>query len=480
MIDEGYFKSSDDEQDKFDTKWEIIYFFEKYYLIDQKQIDATYEKIGMKKTFNTKAEKLYTIIKRDSDGPKDIAHFLIELQLEFPKNIPREGVEDIYDYVNDKKYTTQQWVKFFKEKFPKILSNDEYFPNSFKTIFSIAFRKLNNFGGMNDIADKIGEFTDKLADKLNFEDNNNNNSSDSQNVLSGVDPFSPNLDLSVYNNQQIEINEDDQIDVDDDKNDDDTGSQTPTLKSYEEKNNVPFLTTIQPPVEENNKSNVVDDLYNFINTTTNTSSSLPPIYSTPSPLGPVPPLPPIYSTSNSNTLPPFPPAQSAIYSIPSTFNLPPSPSLSNVSSKQLNLNDIYSLTSTEGVDINEFEVNDDEEDEGKNKVISGAEYLTKEVAWSLTNLNREYRMKKISLNSIAKQRELLKRQYPNFELQHQEYTSMLFNRLDTEQLWMRPIYIDFANYPMNKYPQVWTKNIGMKIDNLYKKNKRRPTFFKKC
>jgi hypothetical protein len=44
---------------------------------------------------------------------------------------------------------------------------------------------------------------------------------------------------------------------------------------------------------------------------------------------------------------------------------------------------------------------------------------------------------------------------------------------------MRPIYIDFVKLSFEKYPQVWTENIGMKTDNLYKKNKRNPTFFKK-
>jgi hypothetical protein len=59
------------------------------------------------------------------------------------------------------------------------------------------------------------------------------------------------------------------------------------------------------------------------------------------------------------------------------------------------------------VDINEFEVNEDNEDEEKNRIVFGAQYLTKEVAWSLTNINRQYRMKKISLKSIAQRRELV-------------------------------------------------------------------------
>jgi hypothetical protein len=94
------FKSADDEQDESESKWEIIYFFEKYYKIDQKEVDSIFEKIGMRKTFNSKAEKLYNIIKRNIDGLKEIARFLIELQIDFPKNIPYEGVEKFYDIID--------------------------------------------------------------------------------------------------------------------------------------------------------------------------------------------------------------------------------------------------------------------------------------------------------------------------------------------------------------------------------------------
>jgi hypothetical protein len=44
---------------------------------------------------------------------------------------------------------------------------------------------------------------------------------------------------------------------------------------------------------------------------------------------------------------------------------------------------------------------------------------------------------------------------------------------------MRPIYIDFDKLSLEKYPQVWTENIGMKIDKLYEKYKRKPNFFQK-
>jgi hypothetical protein len=40
-------------------------------------------------------------------------------------------------------------------------------------------------------------------------------------------------------------------------------------------------------------------------------------------------------------------------------------------------------------------------------------------------------------------------------------------------------YIDFKKLNVEKYPKVWTKNIGIKIDKLYEKNKIKPKFFKK-
>jgi hypothetical protein len=71
MMDDFYnFKWSDDQQEKIDnkssndqkektkSKWEIINFFEKYYLIDQKEIDVIVNRIGWPKTINKHGEKI--------------------------------------------------------------------------------------------------------------------------------------------------------------------------------------------------------------------------------------------------------------------------------------------------------------------------------------------------------------------------------------------------------------------------------------
>jgi hypothetical protein len=422
------------------------------------------ENVGRTKVFNTKPDKLYNIAKRDFEGPKDVAHFIVELQVEFPNNIPFESVEKIYEYINDEHYTSQQWVVFFKKKFPKILKEYKNFEAVFQVIITLMDKKLNKLGGMNKFADKLGKFTDYLGDKLNFEDSNNN-SSDPQNVISNLDPFNPNFDLSTFNNQQIEIN-DDQIEFNNDDDDSDSDSEYPKVVpstkevSYQSSDH-PFHPPSQPPPEEKIISSV-DNILNFINTsvTTNSNIPLPSIpYTTLSDLGPLPPLPAIYTTP-SNLLPL--PVHSAIYLIPKNFNLPPPPPPPNVSSKNFNPNDIFSLTSSGIEDINEYENNEDNEDNEneKNKIVFGAQYLTKEVAWSLTNINRNYRMKKISLKNIAQQRDLLKQEYKNFDLQHEEYTHNYFNRLYTERLWMRPIYIDFKTLSFKNYPKVWTEEKG--------------------
>jgi hypothetical protein len=51
----------EDEKDKSDSKWEIISFFEKYYVIDQKEVDNITKRIGWPKTVNKHGEKLYKI-----------------------------------------------------------------------------------------------------------------------------------------------------------------------------------------------------------------------------------------------------------------------------------------------------------------------------------------------------------------------------------------------------------------------------------
>jgi hypothetical protein len=88
-------------------------------------------------------------------------------------------------------------------------------------------------------------------------------------------------------------------------------------------------------------------------------------------------------------------------------------------------------------------------------------------------------MKKISLNSIVQRRNLMKQEYEDFDLQHEEYTRMYFNRVYTEQLWMNSIYIDFDKLNFQNYPKVWTEKKSAKIDNLYNELEESPVIFKK-
>jgi hypothetical protein len=44
MIDDSYFKFSDDQEEKTNSKREIVNFFEKTYLIDQTEIDRIVKK----------------------------------------------------------------------------------------------------------------------------------------------------------------------------------------------------------------------------------------------------------------------------------------------------------------------------------------------------------------------------------------------------------------------------------------------------
>jgi hypothetical protein len=143
---------------------EIINFFEKYYLIDQKEIDRIINKrIGMPKTINKHGEKLYNIFLNKEKGPADIADFLIDLGEVYQKNMNIPTSIKLKNFRKDS-HSLKEWVKLFKENFPKILNNDQNFTNLFKTLFSIAYRKINKLDGINEFTDKVGEITDKLSD----------------------------------------------------------------------------------------------------------------------------------------------------------------------------------------------------------------------------------------------------------------------------------------------------------------------------
>jgi hypothetical protein len=101
------------------------------------------------------------------------------------------------------------------------------------------------------------------------------------------------------------------------------------------------------------------------------------------------------------------------------------------------------------------------------------------VTWALTKINRQNRMKKISLHSINQQKDLKKRDYKDFDLQYLEYIKKYYNRLYTERLWMRPIYLDFNKYTFDTFPKIWTVTAGKKIDKVYEEYKEKPVTFQK-
>jgi hypothetical protein len=150
----AFTKYNDNQDEKKNSKWEIIYFFEKYYLIDEKRIDAIIKTIGMPKTINRHGERLYNIFFSKDTGPADTADFLIDLAQVFIVNISNKSTIKISSF-RDKSHTLQEWVTFFKERFPKILDDDENYPKVFKQIFTLAYRKLNKLGGMNELLIKL-------------------------------------------------------------------------------------------------------------------------------------------------------------------------------------------------------------------------------------------------------------------------------------------------------------------------------------
>jgi hypothetical protein len=86
-------------------------------------------------------------------------------------------------------------------------------------------------------------------------------------------------------------------------------------------------------------------------------------------------------------------------------------------------------------------------------------------------------MKKISLNNILQQRDLMKREYCDYDLQYLEYKRTYFNQLYLEYLWMWPLYINF-NDLFDKYQEKPVHNAELieEVDtyneNYYKYNHR--------
>jgi hypothetical protein len=203
-------------------------------------------------------------------------------------------------------------------------------------------------------------------------------------------------------------------------------------------------------------------------------TKLPPLYSYPSkvPTAPFAPLADLPSYKIPSALPPRPP-MSPVYSFPSN-------TLPSNNSIDFNPNDIFStiISPSLSENISLEGIKDNKNGNSIDKVV-GAMYLSKEVAWALTKINRQYRMKKISLNNINQQQKLMKQDYKDFDLQYVEYKNKYFNRLYTERLWMRPIYLDFNKYTFDTFPKIWTVTPEKKIDKVYEEYKEKPVTFQK-
>jgi hypothetical protein len=150
-----------------------------------------------------------------------------------------------------------------------------------------------------------------------------------------------------------------------------------------------------------------NNLFDIVSSSSTTNSNIPPYkmsYNHP-----------IYQEYHNN--------YSETYQSPN--NTSPLPPYSSPSIQQQNVpitnvvNNVFStvgfpISSSEKLNIKRFnddEGDDDEDDEYENdNLVPGAEYLSKPVIWGLTKINRNYQMKKISLNKILQHRDLMKRE----------------------------------------------------------------------
>jgi hypothetical protein len=94
-------KFEDNEPDKSDSKREIINFFEKYYLIDEKEVDDITKRVGCPKTINKHGEKLFKVFFNKDTGPADIADFLIDLGTVFKINVTTKSNIKLKNSRND-------------------------------------------------------------------------------------------------------------------------------------------------------------------------------------------------------------------------------------------------------------------------------------------------------------------------------------------------------------------------------------------
>jgi hypothetical protein len=85
---------------------------------------------------------LYKIFLSNDIGPADIADFLIHLRDIFKVNAEKRAIDKNKNFRKDS-HSLKKWVQFFKVTFPKILSDEKYYPNLFKILFTKAYQKLD-------------------------------------------------------------------------------------------------------------------------------------------------------------------------------------------------------------------------------------------------------------------------------------------------------------------------------------------------
>jgi hypothetical protein len=201
-MDDLLTKWTDDQENNIDYIWEIIDYFRKNYKVKEKMLNFFSNNINLPDTLKEKVEELYRITRKNDTGHKDVVKFIIALHDNFPVNVKTAAIEKIIKYEADNP-TPEQWLTYFKNKFPKILDKFQNFKSVINVIITRVDEKLNNFNPANGVADKLGNLTDYLGDKLNFEDSNN--SSSFQNVTSNLDGFSDTFDFNNLKNQEIEF-----------------------------------------------------------------------------------------------------------------------------------------------------------------------------------------------------------------------------------------------------------------------------------
>jgi hypothetical protein len=206
---------NDDQEEKTESKWKIVNYFIDTYLKTEVDLEQLITRIGVFNLIHDKANEFYDVVVKNNTGPKDIAKFIINLNLDFLVNVKADYVSPILEFVNENP-STEKYVTYFTTKFPKILERYAGFERVISCIITLANKKFKKNNVVNEVTD------------------NSSNSFNSQNLITNLDPLTDTFDFSSYNDEEIELNDEDQIDGNDD---DDSDSDTPTISTYEDEQN---------------------------------------------------------------------------------------------------------------------------------------------------------------------------------------------------------------------------------------------------